>query len=69
MATIAQLRRARDRMDRDYAVRFSSLRASRPRGPISCRNPIEQDDGLRDAAFRDPAGNLIRIQQNKEQQA
>jgi catechol 2,3-dioxygenase-like lactoylglutathione lyase family enzyme len=27
------------------------------------QEPIEQDYGVRDAAFRDPAGNLIRIQQ------
>ncbi len=29
------------------------------------QEPIEQDYGVRDAAFRDPAGNLIRIQENK----
>lgn len=27
------------------------------------QEPIEQDYGLRDCAFRDPAGNLIRIQE------
>lgn len=27
------------------------------------QEPIDQDYGVRDAAFRDPAGNLIRIQQ------
>lgn len=27
------------------------------------QEPIEQDYGVRDAAFRDPAGNLIRLQQ------
>ncbi len=27
------------------------------------QEPIEQDYGVRDAAFRDPAGNLIRMQQ------
>ena len=27
------------------------------------QEPIEQDYGVRDCAFRDPAGNLIRIQQ------
>lgn len=30
------------------------------------QEPIDQDYGVRDAAFRDPAGNLIRIQQNKK---
>lgn len=29
------------------------------------QEPIEQDYGVRDAAFRDPAGNLVRIQENK----
>lgn len=29
---------------------------------------IEQDYGVRDAAFRDPAGNLIRIQQTSSQE-
>lgn len=29
------------------------------------QEPIEQDYGVRVAAFRDPAGNLIRIQENK----
>lgn len=29
------------------------------------QEPIEQDYGVRDAAFRDPAGNLIRIQEKK----
>ncbi|GAA2574335.1 VOC family protein [Microbacterium binotii] len=104
VATIAQLRRARDRMDRDYAkpldvealarsipmsaghfsrqfrrlfgsyfgmnlaidAVFARVEAS---GADIVQEPIEQDYGLRDAAFRDPAGNLIRIQQNKEQQA
>ena len=28
------------------------------------QEPIEQPYGLRDCAFRDPAGNLIRIQQS-----
>lgn len=27
------------------------------------QEPIDQDYGVRDAAFRDPAGNLIRMQQ------
>ena len=29
------------------------------------QEPIEQDYGLRDCAVRDPAGNLIRIQQTR----
>lgn len=30
------------------------------------QEPVEQDYGIRDAAVRDPAGNLIRIQEKKE---
>lgn len=33
------------------------------RGAEIVQEPIDQDYGLRDAAVRDPAGNLIRIQQ------
>lgn len=32
------------------------------------QEPIEQDYGVRDAAFRDPAGNLIRIQQTPQKE-
>lgn len=35
------------------------------RGADVVQEPIEQDYGVRDAAFRDPAGNLIRIQEKK----
>lgn len=31
------------------------------------QEPIEQDYGVRDAAVRDPAGNLIRIQQTPQE--
>ncbi len=30
--------------------------------PRSVQEPVEQPYGVRDCAFRDPAGNLIRIQ-------
>lgn len=33
------------------------------RGADIVQEPIDQDYGVRDAAVRDPAGNLIRIQQ------
>jgi len=33
------------------------------RGADIVQEPIDQDYGVRDAAFRDPAGNLIRMQQ------
>jgi catechol 2,3-dioxygenase-like lactoylglutathione lyase family enzyme len=32
------------------------------------QEPIEQDYGVRDAAVRDPAGNLIRIQQTPQKE-
>jgi hypothetical protein len=32
-------------------------------GSVSDQEPTEQPYGVRDRAFRDPAGNLIRIQQ------
>ena len=35
------------------------------RGADVVQEPIDQDYGVRDAAFRDPAGNLIRIQEKK----
>ncbi len=35
------------------------------RGADIVQEPIAQDYGVRDAAFRDPAGNLIRIQENR----
>jgi len=42
---------------------FAAVEAA---GADIVQEPIEQDYGVRDAAFRDPAGNLIRIQETKE---
>lgn len=39
---------------------FERVQAS---GADVVQEPIDQDYGVRDCAFRDPAGNLIRIQQ------
>lgn len=39
---------------------FARVQAS---GAEVVQEPIDQDYGVRDCAFRDPAGNLIRIQQ------
>jgi predicted enzyme related to lactoylglutathione lyase len=39
---------------------FAQLEAS---GAEVVQEPIEQTYGVRDCAFRDPAGNLIRIQE------
>ncbi len=48
----------------DLDATFARLEAG---GADIVQEPIEQDYGLRDAAFRDPAGNLIRIQQLPKQ--
>lgn len=47
----------------DLDATFAKVEAA---GADIVQEPIEQDYGVRDAAFRDPAGNMIRIQQNKE---
>jgi catechol 2,3-dioxygenase-like lactoylglutathione lyase family enzyme len=41
---------------------FERLRAG---GAEVVQEPVEQPYGIRDCAFRDPAGNLIRIQENR----
>jgi catechol 2,3-dioxygenase-like lactoylglutathione lyase family enzyme len=41
---------------------FDKVQAS---GAEVVQEPIEQPYGVRDCAFRDPAGNLIRIQQSR----
>ena len=43
---------------------FADIQA---RGADIVQEPIDQDYGVWDAAFRDPAGNLIRIQQNRKE--
>jgi catechol 2,3-dioxygenase-like lactoylglutathione lyase family enzyme len=45
---------------RDLDGTFERLEAS---GAEVVQEPIEQPYGVRDCAFRDPAGNLIRIQE------
>ena len=45
----------------DLDATFEQLRAT---GVEVVQEPIDQDYGLRDCAVRDPAGNLIRIQQS-----
>ena len=45
---------------RDLDGTFERLVAS---GAEVVQEPIEQPYGVRDCAFRDPAGNLIRIQE------
>lgn len=44
----------------DLDAAFERVEAA---GADIVQEPIEQDYGVRDAAFRDPAGNLIRLQQ------
>lgn len=46
----------------DLDATFAKLEGA---GADIVQEPIAQDYGVRDAAFRDPAGNLIRIQENK----
>lgn len=46
----------------DLDGQFARIAAA---GADIVQEPIDQDYGVRDAAFRDPAGNLIRMQQRK----
>ncbi|MFC7374000.1 VOC family protein [Brachybacterium sp. GCM10030268] len=45
----------------DLDATFAALEAA---GADIVQEPIDQDYGLRDCAVRDPAGNMIRIQQS-----
>jgi uncharacterized glyoxalase superfamily protein PhnB len=45
---------------RDLDGAFEALQS---RGAEVVQEPIEQPYGIRDCAFRDPAGNLLRINQ------
>ncbi|MEW1834850.1 VOC family protein [Microbacterium sp. NPDC079995] len=45
----------------DLDATFAQLEAA---GADIVQEPIEQDYGVRDCAVRDPAGNLLRIQQS-----
>ncbi|MCR2800455.1 MULTISPECIES: VOC family protein [unclassified Microbacterium] len=47
----------------DLDTAFAAVAAA---GADVVQEPVDQDYGVRDAAFRDPAGNLIRIQQNQK---
>ena len=47
---------------KDLAGTFERLQAS---GAEVIQEPIDQPYGVRDCAFRDPAGNLIRIQERR----
>ena len=44
----------------DLDATFERLRAS---GAEVLQEPVDQDWGPRDSAFRDPSGNMVRIQQ------
>lgn len=46
----------------DVDAAFAAIEAA---GADVIQEPIDQDYGLRDCAFRDPAGNMIRLQQKK----
>ncbi|GAA4765044.1 VOC family protein [Microbacterium gilvum] len=45
----------------DVDAAFASLEAT---GAEVVQEPIDQPYGVRDAAFRDPSGNLLRLQQH-----
>jgi uncharacterized glyoxalase superfamily protein PhnB len=45
---------------KDLDATFEQLQAS---GADVVQEPVEQPYGVRDCAFRDPAGNMVRIQQ------
>jgi uncharacterized glyoxalase superfamily protein PhnB len=45
---------------KDIDATFAQLQAS---GAEVVQEPIDQPYGVRDCAFRDPAGNMVRIQQ------
>ncbi|MDE3723514.1 VOC family protein [Nocardiopsis sp. N85] len=47
---------------RDLDVTFDKVRAQ---GAEIVQDPTEQPYGIRDCAFRDPAGNLIRVQETR----
>ena len=44
----------------DVDEAFAAIEA---RGADVVQEPIDQPYGIRDCAFRDPAGNMIRLQQ------
>jgi len=46
----------------DLDTAFAKLEAN---GAEIVQEPIEQDYGVRDCAIRDPAGNMIRIQESR----
>ncbi|MFJ6654069.1 VOC family protein [Microbacterium sp. NPDC091313] len=47
---------------RDLDAAFDALAAA---GAEVVQEPVDQPYGVRDCAFRDPAGNLIRMQQSR----
>jgi catechol 2,3-dioxygenase-like lactoylglutathione lyase family enzyme len=67
---LTSLRRVRDRIDREYArpldVEALARGAHQSAGPGGqwcgrLQEPTDQPYGVRDCAFRDPTGNLLRI--------
>jgi hypothetical protein len=54
VAELAHLRRARDMLDRDYAL---------PLNVPAMARAVDQPYGVRDAAVRDPSGNHLRLSQ------
>lgn len=54
-------RRVRDRLDRAMALLDALFDQLRTGGAEVMQEPTDQPYGVRDCAFRDPAGNTVRI--------
>ena len=69
LAELVWLRHARDRIDRDFAAIFktddidATFERIRQSGAEVLAEPASQPWGVRDCAFRDPSGNLVRVAQ------
>jgi catechol 2,3-dioxygenase-like lactoylglutathione lyase family enzyme len=49
----------------DITIHSAFLPHDNPDAAEVVQEPVEQPYGIRDCAFRDPAGNLIRIQEQR----
>jgi len=50
-------------MDREYAEPLDLPALARASGAEVLQEPMGQPYGVRDCAFRDPAGNMLRLNQ------
>ncbi len=65
LANLAHLRRARDLMDWAYAQPLDVLTKGSLNAVIFTTSDLDIDQpyGVRESAFRDPSGNMIRLGQ------